>query len=108
MVKKALQSLTPSDIVQVYVGQARKCCCGCKGVHSYSSEHQAEASESHGYQVDNIDDVAVIKVLRTVQANEEIAEFGSNHVAVSIGPKARQKIYIVYFHKNVEMIVPAV
>jgi len=108
MVKKALQSLSPSDIVSVYVGRANKCCCGCSGVHSYSTEHQAEASESHGYQVDNVDDATVLKVLRTVQAHEELAMFGSNHVAVNVGPKSRQKVYIVYFHKSVEMVVPAV
>lgn len=37
------------DVVAVYNGKAKTCCCGCAGTYSYASKHIALAVNSRGY-----------------------------------------------------------
>jgi hypothetical protein len=95
-----LQDLTPANVLSVYSGRARACCCGCSGHHTYSSTHWRVASEDRGYPVtpEEVNDSVVTSVLRTVQSHESAvviteptAGFVGN-VSVDVGAR----VYMVY------------
>ena len=39
------------DVMSVYSGKARTCCCGCAGKHTYASTYQEAAGANRGYEV---------------------------------------------------------
>ena len=57
-----LQDITPAQVFRAYMGKPG-CMCGCKGKYYYSERHP------HG----TVDPAMVTKVLRTIQANDELA-----------------------------------
>ncbi|NBT35942.1 MAG: hypothetical protein EBT03_10485 [Betaproteobacteria bacterium] len=67
-----VQALTPNQIVRAYKGKIG-CMCGCKG--QYWTPEQSKAM--------------VTKILRTIQANEEVVEVddGGEWVAARIAGK---------------------
>ena len=76
-----LQELTPAQVVRAYVGKPG-CMCGCKGKY-YSTEKK-------DYTI--VNPAMVTKILRTVQANEDLLEAYSNWYAARVGGKE----YVVY------------
>lgn len=92
-----IQSLVPGDILSVYRGKAGRCCCGCAGKHSYASKTREIAGKGRGYAIsdDEVNDKAIVRILRKVQANEEKAVIDeSSHVAVKEG----SRLFVVYFN----------
>jgi hypothetical protein len=93
-----VQNLKVSDVVSVYTGKAGSCCCGCSGIHRYSTKHAKVGAKRRGYELETkeINDRHVAKVLRWVQAtsiaNPALVKIGQNHLAVDIG----EKVYLVY------------
>lgn len=86
--------LTTDDVLSVYSGKDKKCCCGCSGKHSYSSKFVVEAGLNRGYDVksEEVSDAQITRVLNIIKKNSEIAEFAYDHVAVVVGAR----IYIAY------------
>lgn len=41
------------DVMSVYSGKAHKCCCGCSGKHTYSSQYRDVVSKQRGYEIDD-------------------------------------------------------
>lgn len=97
-----IQALQVKDVLQVYVGRAGKCCCGCNGEHVYNSAHVELGTKTRGYAVtaDEVDDEQVLHVLRTIQANaSSLEDFtpGDDNIAVKIG----RKVFIAYLVPSV-------
>lgn len=76
--KPALQDLTPASVVKAYVGKPG-CMCGCKGKYYYNGPHP------YG----TVSPKMVTKILRTIQANEDLAEVDADGqwIAAQIGGK---------------------
>lgn len=101
---KNIQELTTADICNVYIGKYPGCCCGCKGKHYTNSVNLEEANKSHGYdRSDTVNDKMVNKVLRTIQANEELLEVDTSYVCVILDKK---KIFIAYLVAGVQCTAP--
>lgn len=71
-----IQAITPSQIVRAYKGKVG-CMCGCKGKY---------------YESGN---AMVTKILRTIQANEEIAEVDESGEWLAV--RLEGKEHCVYF-----------
>ena len=74
----AIKALTIADVKEVYSGKNNACCCGCKGSYRANSAHKALADKTRGYELDNVNDRQVRKVLSLVQANAIDAEWLSD------------------------------
>lgn len=70
-----LQALNPSNVVRAYVGKPG-CACGCRGTYYSNADNSA----------------MVTKVLRTLQANEEIVTADCNWMEARI----KGKDYVIY------------
>jgi hypothetical protein len=91
--RKNLQDLTPADVQSAYVGRVHTCCCGCAGTHYDSSEPGFGDS----------DRAMLLKILRTVQANEEnLNSDGPRVWSANVG----KKVFIVYLREDAD--APAV
>lgn len=85
-----IQSVTPAQVLRAYSGK-KGCMCGCKGKYSVNPARREEAAKACGYAIDDEDcDAAqVVRILRTIQANEsdvEVDEAG-DWMAVDIGAR---------------------
>ena len=82
-------SLNTDDILQVYVGRNKTCCCGCAGKHTYNPDFRALGSENRGYEVDEDEcDINTIKrVLNKIKKNVTTADWQGDYVAVVIGER---------------------
>jgi hypothetical protein len=72
----SIQDITLDHVTRAYRGKPG-CACGCKGKYYEPGANRA----------------MVAKVLRTIQANEEIARSVGNWVEARVGGK----VYVVYF-----------
>ena len=99
----SLQSVIPANVQSVYSGRKGACCCGCKGTHRYNSQHVAAATAARGYEItaDEVNDVQITKILRTVQANEDSdsLDVSASYVAVDVGARS----FIVYLVAGIEV-----
>lgn len=79
-----LQKVAPSQIARAYMGKPG-CMCGCRG--KYYTSTKVDHS--------NVDPKMVTKILRIIQANEEIAEFDPDgcYIAALVGGKE----HCIYF-----------
>lgn len=82
-------ALNTDDILQVYSGRNRECCCGCAGKHTYNPDFRALGSENRGYEVDEDEcDINTIKrVLNKIKKNVTTADYQGDYVAVVIGER---------------------
>jgi hypothetical protein len=82
MTTTTLQPITADEILSVYNGKARACCCGCKGTHSYPSSPTARlmAGKRRGYEINDneVNDRKIAFVIRTLNANLEDVEDGGS------------------------------
>jgi hypothetical protein len=83
--KMDIQTLTANDIVSVYSGKPGECCCGCKGTHYRSSSSPLESTIKTS-------DTMVLKVLRGMQANEELVQVDEGHIWMEL----RGRLFIAY------------
>ncbi len=96
------------DITQVYDAYSGRpgCACGCRGKHTYTSNHRAYASENRGYEVtdDEVNDKTVKLLVNKVQAfldagekpGIEIDICEPNYIAVEIEDRRLYVIYLVH------------
>jgi hypothetical protein len=90
-----LQDLQLAHVLKVYTGRARGCMCGCKGQYRYNSAFVEEGGRDRGYPLDpeDVNDAQVLKVLRTVQANEEaLVDEGDGILSVDLG----RRTFVLY------------
>lgn len=80
-----LQDLTPAIVKRAYLGKPG-CMCGCRG------KYYTTASNKEAKSYDSVNTAMVTKVLRMLQANEELIEVGDNYFAAQVGGKE----YVVY------------
>jgi len=82
-----------ADVVQVYVGKAHRCACGCSGTHSYASR---VAKEAGGYDV-RVSDRAVANAVRKINGcqpeEREDQKTSTDYACAVIG----DKMYVAYF-----------
>lgn len=76
-----LQELTPANVHRAYLGKPG-CMCGCKG--KYYTSTKVDHS--------TVNPAMVTKILRTIQANEDLLETDNNWLAARVGGKE----YVVY------------
>lgn len=77
--QELLQRIVPSDVMKVYVGKPG-CMCGCNGTYKVHPLHLAEASLERGYAYEqsDVDEAAVTRVLRLLQADPRTCiDFGN-------------------------------
>jgi len=93
-------SLTVDKVRSVYSGKVGECCCGCAGLHTYSSAHVAEAAKARGYPVNEneVSDTVVLRILRKLQREYAHVPPSSRFlrptfVSVDVG----RRHYIAYF-----------
>jgi len=77
-----LQDLTPSMVKRAYFGKPG-CMCGCRGKY-----YTTASNKDH----DSVNAAMVTKILRTIQANENLLESGDSYFAAQVGGKE----YVVY------------
>lgn len=97
-----VEALTGKDVMSVYVGRVRRCCCGCSGKHTTNPVYRALRGEDRGYTVDDdeCDEMSKIavnweKVAEGLAAEiQKSLEFGNfcNEFASDFEDKLRQKI----------------
>lgn len=85
--------LTKNQVLSVYSGRDRACCCGCCGKHYYASATRDTAAKNRGYDIgdEEISDKMIAKVVRLINASPEV-EAEQGHVALVIGTR----LYIAY------------
>lgn len=87
---KALQELTPADVLKAYEGTPG-CMCGCNGSYWVTPENRAAAERERGYEYDD-EDVStanVLRVLRLVQsADAQVEKDCEGHYYVEAGGRA--------------------
>ena len=84
-----IQEITTDQIQRAYRGKqspGKSCRCGCDGKY-----YPADASEP-----DAADALMTVKILRTIQANEELAEIDGNIVDLILGSGQRKDVFTVY------------
>lgn len=66
-----IRNLLPEDVMTVYSGRNRACCCGCSGTYRTHSAHRSAADAYRGYPHDDeeIDDSEVARVLAVFKRN---------------------------------------
>jgi hypothetical protein len=89
------EKLNVKDVMSVYSGKNRKCCCGCAGKHSYASQYADVGSANRGYPVtaDDINNAQVTRIVNIIKKHAIDSDwYGDEHVAVIIGAR----LYIAY------------
>ena len=88
-----IQEITSDQIERAYRGKqspGKSCRCGCSGKY-----YPADASKP-----DAADELMMIKILRTIQANEELAEIDGDFVDLVLGSGKRKDVFTVYLKTN--------
>ena len=64
-----------NEVASVYSGRPG-CACGCRGKHTYASEHREASSKRRGYEIgdDEVNDKIVARHLKTINAALERGE----------------------------------
>ena len=87
------------DVISVYSGRDRACCCGCSGKHSYASKYRAYAGRHRGYKVqDNeMSDLTVKRIVgkinKSYMAEPQTTSMCAEYMTAVIG----KRLYIAYF-----------
>lgn len=89
------------DVRSVYSGRPG-CCCGCRGKHTYSSAHRAEAQENRGYEItdDEVNDkvvkLHVSRINKAIAAGDPGVEFDENYACL----ETPTRWWIVYYTRS--------
>ena len=69
-----IKSIPFENVLSVYSGKARACCCGCAGKHTYVSAHREEASKRRGYPVEDseVSDGAAKRVFNLIVNDPDV------------------------------------
>ena len=78
-----IQSITPEQVTKAYSGKPG-CMCGCRGTYYAHTETAHETANP----------AQVVRILRTIQANEAKAEVAENSEWVAY--ESRSRNYVVY------------
>lgn len=81
-----------SRVFKVYNGRANRCCCGCSGKYATASVHKAYADKDRGYEVDDVNDVAVRKVVGKILSAANPKDEG-DHVHATVG----KRLLVAYY-----------
>ncbi len=104
---KALKDLTVDDVLSVYSGKDRRCCCGCAGKHTTNPAYRELRELTRGYEVD--DDECSLRVVKTIlnkvkkAANVEGDGDPYYSFSTSDGPRTG-RLYVVYLKPSEDEI----
>ena len=82
-----------SKVYKVYNGKANRCCCGCSGKYATASALKEFADKDRGYEVDDVNDVTVRKIVGKILASNKPVDEG-DHVHATVGGR----LLIAYYH----------
>ena len=86
------------NVASVYSGIDGKCCCGCSGKHTFSSQNRQWAEKNRGYPVtdgevnDRVVKMIYNKMSRLVESGETEYD-NSEFVSAVVG----KRLYVVYW-----------
>ena len=81
-----------SRVFKVYNGRANACCCGCSGKYATASALKAFADRDRGYEVDDVNDETVRKIVGKILSAADPKD-GGDHVYATVG----KRLLIAYY-----------
>jgi hypothetical protein len=88
-----------NDVIDVYSGKNKGCCCGCSGKYSYTERNRAVGGFVRGYEVsdDEISDRSVSIILNKMRKNaSRVEKLSETQYTLELG----ERLYMV-------MLVPS-
>lgn len=91
------------NVASTYSGKNHRCCCGCAGKHTYTTQHQEWSTKNRGYAVDEEDmsdrgvKIIINKMNKLIMEGYEV-ELNENYISVD----ADERLYVAYFVKTTE------
>ncbi len=95
-----MEQIVLRHVSSVYSG-THGCCCGCKGKHTYASQHREWASKNRGYEVTD-EDVGDRSVKLIVNRMNKMLDNGAklefpDNIAEFASVTTPKRVYIAYF-----------
>ena len=81
-----------SKVFKVYNGRVNSCCCGCSGKYATASALKAFADKDRGYEVDDVNDETVRKIVGKILSAADPKD-GGDHVYATVG----KRLLIAYY-----------
>ena len=81
-----------SRVFKVYNGRANSCCCGCSGKYATASALKAHADQDRGYEVDDVNDETVRKIVGKILSANNPKDEG-DHVHATVG----KRLLVAYY-----------